>query len=174
MAELLEILKYTIPGLIVFATAYMLLKAQYRKEEHIQLIKLKDDHHRVTLPVRLQAYERLTLFMERCDFSNLIPRVRQPEMDARDLQLAIITSIRAEYEHNLTQQLYVSGELWRKVVLSKEEIIKVVNLVGGTMPTDASGNVLSRALFQYVIDSEEGLPVQETIEYIRAEARSLF
>lgn len=172
--EWLELVLYSVPALLVMGTAYLVLQQQGKQQnEKIQLeLRAQQGHH--TLPIRLQAYERLALFLERSEFNNLIPRIRDADMTASELQYALITAIRSEYEHNLTQQIYVSANLWRSIAICKDEMIKTINLVAATMKEDATGNDLSRALFQYVIDSEEPMPTQKVLAYLKQEAAQHF
>lgn len=172
--EWLDLILYSVPALIVMGTAYLILQQQAKQNREAATIEWRSQRGSQTLPIRLQAYERLALFLERADFNSLIPRVRDADMTAQELQYALITSIRSEYEHNLTQQIYVSPQLWRSVVICKDELIKTINLVGATLKEDASANDLSRALFQFVIDSEEPLPTQQVLAILKQEAAKYF
>lgn len=172
--EWLEMIMYSVPALLVLATTYLLLQQQARQNKAAADAAWRSKQTKQTLPIRLQAYERLVLFMERAEFNSLIPRVRDIDMTAQELQYALITAIRAEYEHNITQQIYVSAKLWRSIVLCKDELIKTINLVSASLPADATANELSRALFQFVINSEEPLPTQPVIGLLKQEATSLF
>lgn len=171
---LVQLALFTVPAVVVLITAYAVLQSQHKKDITLKQLELRQQQDRSVRPIRLQAYERLALFLERCHFSNLIPRIRQSDMTARELQYAMITALRSEYEHNLTQQIYVSGQLWRNIVLCKDELIKVINLVTASMPTDATGNDLSRALFQHIIDSEEPLPSEPVLAFLKEEVKTLF
>lgn len=171
---LVQLALFTIPAVVVLITAYLVLHSQHKKDITLKQLELRQQQDRSVRPIRLQAYERLALFLERCHFSNLIPRVRSSDMTARELQYAMLTAIRGEYEHNLTQQVYVSGQLWRNIVLCKDELIKIINLVTASMPTDATGNDLSRALFQHIIDSEEPLPSEAVLAFLKEEVKTLF
>lgn len=171
---LIQFALYTIPALVVLIATYLVLSSHNRKEITLKQLELRQQQDRTIRPIRLQAYERLSLLLERVHFNNLVPRVRQSDMTAKELQYAMITAIRGEYEHNLTQQIYVSGQLWRNLVLCKDELIKIINLVAASMPTDASGNDLSRALFQHIIDSEEPLPSETVLAFLKEEVKTLF
>lgn len=172
--EWLNLILYSVPALIVMGTAYLILQQQARQSREAAAIEWRAQRGNQTLPIRLQAYERLALFLERSDFNSLIPRVRDADMTAQELQYALITSIRSEYEHNLTQQIYVSAQLWRSIVICKDELIKTINLIGATLPEDATANTLSRALFQFVIDSDEPMPSQKVLSYLKQEAATHF
>ncbi len=85
---ILEILKYTLPALIVLITAYSLLKSFLNSELKKVQLKLRMNNQKEVLPMRLQAYERLTLFLERIKPHNLIPRIAEPSMSATELRMA--------------------------------------------------------------------------------------
>lgn len=171
---ILEIVKNILPAIAVMLITYLVMKSFLEREVKLKKIDVQARHNDTVVPIRLQAYERISLMLERANFNNLIPRVRQTEMNAKEMQFAMVSNIRMEYEHNLTQQIYVSVELWRIVVFSKDETIKIINLVSATMPTDASGNDLSRAILHHVMESEEPTPALKVIEYLKEEVKTLF
>lgn len=170
---LLTIAAIVVPSVSLVVAVYIMLNQQFRKERMMRELDLRKQNQGNTLPIRLQAYERLALFLERIDYNQLIPRVRDASMTSRELQYALISTIREEFEHNLTQQIYVSGQLWRAISLCKDELIKVINLVGSTIPEEAGANVLSRSLFQYIIDSEEIPPTTRVLDILKAEVSKL-
>ncbi len=137
--DILDILKYVIPSLVTFLTAYFILKTFISGEKEKQEMEIRAENYKDSLPIRLQAYERLTLFLERISPNNLISRVNKPGMNARDLQLALISNIRLEFDHNLAQQIYVSTKTWMMIVQTKEEIVSIVNGVSAEMPDTATG-----------------------------------
>lgn len=171
---LLNIVQYTIPSLIVFLTAYFFFRSQTNKEMGLKQYELRKESQKTTLPLRLQAYERLSIFLERTHFNNLIPRVRDSSMSAKELQYEIISNIKMEYEHNISQQIYVSSELWRLIHICRDELIKTANLVGASLNKDASGTDFSKALFQYIIESDTDLPNEKVLDYLKNEVRSLY
>jgi hypothetical protein len=177
MKELLEIAKYTIPSIIVGTTAYLLLKQFLDNQQQpgsasstpiVQKAKGAD-----LTPVRMQAYERLILFLERIDTNSLIVRVHRPGMTAKQLQNELLQNLRNEYEHNSTQQLYVSSEVWDKVTASKDAVIQVVNLASQKMNDKSSGLDLSGVLIE-IIGRSGVHPTKDALEGIKAEARELF
>src|SRR6187399_2152934 len=127
---ILEILKYTLPALIVFLTAYFLLTRYMNKDAGLKAIELKMKRDKEIIMLRLQAYERLALFLERMNPASIVSRVRTPDMLANELQYAMVKTIREEYEHNLSQQVYISSNTWGLIVAAKDEIIKTINLIG--------------------------------------------
>jgi len=174
ITTLLEILKYTLPALIVFMTAYLLLTRYMQKDATSKVIELKMQRDKEIVILRLQAYERLSMFLERMNPVMVISRVRTPDMLASELQYAMVKSIREEYEHNLSQQIYVSSTTWNLIVASKDEIIKTINLIGTQMPPDSSAGSLINALFNGIAAANAPLPTEHALELLKAECKELF
>jgi hypothetical protein len=113
------------------------------------------------------------MYLERITPSNLILRVHKPGMTAIHLQAELIKSIRTEYEHNISQQIYMSNASWELIKSSKEEIIKVVNAAAHKVGEDADGLDLCKILLDITMNVEK-LPTQIAIDYIKKEIRQSF
>ena len=172
--QLLEIVKYTLPALTVFLTAYCLLTRYMQKEAAEKMIELKMRRDKEIVMLRLQAYERLSLFLERIHFSMVIERVRTPEMQASHLHYAITQNMRDEFEYNLSQQIYVSSNAWNLIVQSKEEMIKTVNLIAASLPEGASAGMLVNAIFSGIQHANTPLPTEQALAFLKAECREIF
>jgi hypothetical protein len=172
--DVLEVLKYTLPGLVVFAAVYFTLDSYLASENKRKNMELRASYFRESLPIRLQAYERLVLFLERISPSNLVSRINKPDMTARELQLTMLQNIKMEYEHNLSQQLYVSTQTWLMIVQVKEEIISILNRVAFDLPPTATGKDLSRRLLEFFISSEQAIPTQKAIDTLKQEVTKIF
>ncbi len=90
-------------------------------------------------PIKLQAYERIVLFLERISTESLIMRTVKPGMTAQQLHSALIANIRSEYEHNLSQQIYMSNEAWEMVKNAKGTVIRIINNIATKLPPTATG-----------------------------------
>lgn len=123
--------------------------------------------------MRLSAYERLLLFLERMSLNSLISRSRQEGMSASDLQVSMIMNVRAEFDHNLTQQLYVSKEAWEEVKKAKEETIKIINISFTKVQGQDAAIELSKVIFEQIINSEEDQPNEKAIDFLKTEAARL-
>ena len=173
MQDLFEILKYTIPSLIVFTAAYFILKLFLDKETEKRDIQLHADARKISLPIRLQAYERLVLLLERIEPSAILIRINEAGMSAGDLQNALLQSIRSEFEHNLSQQLYISSHVWDLVRQAREETVQRINTMAMKLPPDASGTDLINLIL--LNDIEAGLSaVKIALEQLKTEARTNF
>ena len=149
LQTVLEVLKYTLPALIVLLAAYLMIKQFLDNETDKRRYDERLKYYRDSIPIRLQAYERLVLFLERVTPTSMVNRVAKPEMSVRDLQLALIANIRLEFEHNLSQQIYVSGEVWYIITQTTEELITIINRVAMTLPDQARGRDLAKGIFEY-------------------------
>lgn len=162
-----------LPSVVVFLTASYLIKRFMDARTSERIADLKKDDHKQVLPLRLQAYERITLYLERIQPGPLVLRLHTSSMDTRDLQQALVSTIREEYEHNVTQQIYVSDRAWARVKQAKEETIRLVNLSFDQVGDGPSGTELSRKVFENVARLTH-TPSQEALVVIKEEVRRLF
>ena len=173
MSEFLEILKYTLPSLVVFIAAFFVMKKFMDNEYRKLLFELKRGNLKTITPIRLQAYERSILFLERINMENMIKRVNRPDMKADQLQMALITSIRSEYEHNLSQQIYMSDDAWEALKTAKEETVKIVHMSMASIGGKGTSMDLAKAIFAN-LDEEEVPPYLKGIGKIKREVKHLF
>lgn len=124
------------------------------------------------LPLQLQAYERMALYVDRITPQSLIGRTYQPGLTAVDMQIAMVQQIKAEYEHNVTQQIYVSAMTWEAVKTLKEQTISVINQVAVQMPPDAPAMELNKQILEVFLQAGES-PAELTSQIINAEAKRL-
>ncbi|NVN94567.1 MAG: hypothetical protein HXX18_04690 [Bacteroidetes bacterium] len=177
MSEILEILKYVLPSLVVFASSYFLLKQFMESDQRKRMIEMKmmnkADNQQFVTPIRLQAYERIVLFLERISPNSLVLRVSEPQMNVLQLQTALIFSIRQEYEHNLSQQLYVSSKAWQIVKDAKEDLINVISSIAANIDKTADSSELAKAIFE-LTSAVEKMPVEIAIEILKNEIQEQF
>lgn len=118
--KIIEVLMYAIPSLITGGVAYLLFERHFKDQENSRRWILQRENQKHALPLRLQAYERLALFLERINPSKLLIRVAPLSTNKADYQNLLIHHIEQEFEHNLTQQIYVSDELWVTILKAKK------------------------------------------------------
>ena len=174
MDMILEIAKYTIPAVVVLFTAILLSRSFLRMEERKRAFELRIINQKAALPVRLQAYERIALFLERIAPNNLIQRVRRRGMSAADLHLALIQDVRKEYEHNLSQQIYISPEAWMIVSTAKEEMITILNRVAANLPINTAEKDLTKGIFEFFLDERNQMPTQKALLFIKQEVKKIY
>ena len=129
---------------------------------------LKSKTQNMVTPIRLQAYERIVLFLERISLENIVMRSYQGGKTAKMLQSSLLKSIREEYEHNLSQQVYVSNKTWAMVKAAKEETIKNINYAAEQVGEDASAMDLSKLILELSAKVEK-LPTDVAIEAVKRE-----
>lgn len=173
MNQVLEILKYILPSLVTFGAAWYVLKAFLENEQKKQLLQIRMKGGEVAMPVRLQAFERILLLLERISIHNLLIRASLPGSDAATLHQHLVNTVRQEFDHNLAQQLYISNDAWELVRSAKEEVLRVLNSTYAELPEGATGkDFAERAMEQYV-KMKRPLTV-EAIRKLKKEAALLF
>lgn len=170
---ILEILKYTIPALVVMLTCYSIVQRFLNTQLRQKQIEMLRENQEITVRLRLQAYERLALFVERSHPRNLIPRVYAQGMTVADLQQALFYSIKGEFEHNLSQQIYVTTGVWDLVRNVKEQEQNMINSIAQQLPPDAPAKDLHMRIVDYVVGTEGELPSEIALKAINEEARRI-
>lgn len=105
----------------------------YRRYDMMSL-RMRVESRKLILPLKIQAYERLLLYIERIQFSVLVKRIYSPHISRNDFQFSLLQNVQDEYEHNLAQRLYVTEETWQLIGLAKEEVLQNVNAVFNDNP----------------------------------------
>ncbi|MGN6267257.1 MAG: hypothetical protein ACTHM5_16375 [Ginsengibacter sp.] len=126
-----------------------------------------------TIRLRLQAYERITLLTERIALQNLLSRQNNPGLSCRQMQISLIDSIKQEYDYNISQQIYVSPEVWRAVNNLKEQNIYIINQLAATLPPQASGIDLNKHIIDYLINNANASLHNIVLEAINYEAKKI-
>lgn len=171
MEIVLYIIGSSLMAVIVFLTAFFLMRMYIRNDERKRLLELKEHSKSVITPLRLQAYERMAMFLERIDPNQLIMRVNNGQSDNAGLRMLLLSTIRSEFEHNLSQQIYISSEVWNKICMAKEETIRIINVSSGKLASDAPGIQLVSS----ILEETAGLsPVASALEALKEEVRLVF
>ncbi len=173
MEVLLEILKYTVPALIVFLTVLVMLRTWSRSEESRRKKEFNMHLTDEILPVRLQAYERSILLLERISPESMIMRVSRPDFSARQMQQELLSNITSEFEHNIAQQTYLSTEAWEKIKAAKNQVINLVNETAKEVKPDASGPTLGKLILERLTELNNP-PSQVAIDYLKQEVKTLY
>ena len=154
---------------------YLLAKRFFDNQQKQQLLQMKIDERRETLktvtPIRLQAYERVALFLERISPNSLVLRCYQPGMDLHLLQGVMTKNIRDEWEHNLSQQVYVSEELWAHVREAKDEMVNLINSSAVSLADTDDPTRLAATIFASAADR---MPTDEALTALHKELHELF
>lgn len=132
-----------------------------------------DDISFSTRPLQLQAYERLVILCERISLPNLISRVSQPGVSAREMQMFLIESIKQEFDYNTSQQVYVSTLAWDGVRNLRDQNMLIINQIANVMPPDAKAADLNKQLLQVIMEQKEKALHTVVLETLNFEAKKL-
>ncbi len=168
-----DILKIVLPALLVFLAGYLALARLLRNDADRRKAERVFTNQRITTPIRLQAYERLVLFLERISPESMIVRVNQPGMNAQRLQTSLLSTIRAEWEHNLSQQLYVSNEAWELTRNAKGNVIKLINVCAEKVDREDPSIIFSQKILELMVELEQH-PTALAIERLKKEVGEFF
>ena len=154
---------------------YRIAKHYFDNQQKMQMLQMRVDEHReavkLVTPIRLQAYERMALFLERISPESLVLRCYRPGMDTKLLQGVMTKTIRDEWEHNLSQQVYISSEAWNRIRQAKDEMVGVINSAAITIPDDADPARLASTIFATVAAGSN--PAAPALEFLKQEMRDL-
>ena len=143
---MLEILKYCIPAICVLLATWLVMHKFYKSETEKRLWELKHLSQKEISPLRMRAYERLSLLLERTTPEHMLMELNLGEMTILQVQAHLMHTIRQEYDHNLSQQIYVSHETWDLIINAKNQTIAFINSIAQQIPTDSSALDYAKAL----------------------------
>ena len=137
------------------AIAWLLAEFKGMKDEIKERLGINNE----TIKLKLQAFERLTVFADRSSLKNLVSRTSSAGTAVVDLQLTLLDTLRTEYEYNVSQQIYVSPEMWKAIGNLKEQNIFIINQLAATLPPQANAIELSKRILEYVSTTNADLSV---------------
>src|SRR5687768_368973 len=170
---LYDLLKILLPAALVLYGMYSLVNTYLTKEYQKRILELRMKNSEVVLPIRLQAYERVCLLLERISPSNILVRISSAGQSAADYQRILITEIREEFNHNLSQQMYMSDQSWQMVKRAKEEVVTLINRVYHELPENAKGTDLAKRVLENVLANEKE-PTGQAISFLKQEINQVF
>ena len=171
MKEFLEILKYILPSLVVVITVWIMGRQFLKNWETQYRYNANRSLRKTTLPIKLQAYERITLFLERITVDSLLVREKDNNLNSRGFHQKLLSAIRAEYEHNLSQQIYLSPDAWHIVKNAKEAVIEMVNKTAIEVNPEDPAIELSKKIIDHQMEMNNS-PAQVALEFINKEVKS--
>lgn len=169
----IEILKYILPSVIVFFTAYILVGKFLQERENREIRDFKKQPQNLINPLKLQAYERLIMLLERISPQQLIINNSVQGMSVLEAKHLFNEAVNAEYTHNVSQQIYVSTQLWSVIKVVKEEVIDLINSSAEGIANDGSGVDLCKVIVNRMIESQYQ-PTQKAIDFLKAEVKLYF
>ncbi len=173
MDTLAEFFKLIVPGGLVLWGMYLTTKLLLERDADRYRHDLQARYAETVVPVRLQAFERVVLFLERISPNNLLVRVGNAEPTARELQQRLLQEIRDEYNHNLSQQVYMTSATWEQVQAAMTAVVTIINQAAGEVLPDAPAIDLAKQIFERVIRTDQS-PTAHAIQVAKAEIQAMF
>jgi hypothetical protein len=173
MDNLVTLLEIVLPALIVGGIAFFIISKYLHYEETREKMSINKATLEIVVPARIQAYERIILFLERTQPESLVRRLLKANISARSFQAELVATVRSEYEHNISQQIYISLTAWSMVKTATEETIRLVNVAGTKVSVNDSATELAEKILE--ITSQIGkFPTHMAIENIKKEFAQYF
>lgn len=126
-----------------------------------------------TNKLKLQAYERLTMFTERAALKNLVSRTSTNGLTVVDAQLIFLETIKSEYEYNVSQQIYVADDMWKAITNLKDQNTYIINQLAATLPSAANGIELSKRILEFTANNDNAELSPIVLEALRYEAKKI-
>lgn len=169
MNALIELLKIIIPAGAVFAAAYFLVNRFLDNDQKRREHELKKSAQGLITPLKIQAFERIVIFLERINPNSLVIRVNKNGMTSRQLHNELVAAVKTEFEHNLSQQIYVSHAAWELVKNAKEEVIQLINISSSKVSVDVNSSELAIMILNITANLNKKLPNEIALEYLKKE-----
>lgn len=173
MEIVIEFAKLILPAAAVLYAMYLTVKSFLDKEIADKMANLKTQNASLITPIRLQAYERLCLFLERIMPNNLVLRLNDSAYSCKEFQQILIANVREEFNHNLSQQVYVSDEVWNLTRNAMEDVIMTINKATDEMPENARSTDLGKKIFDIHMQKKND-PVNHALSVLKKEVRYNF
>lgn len=173
MEIVIEFAKLILPAAAVLYAMYLTIKSFLEKEMGEKLAAVRTQNASMITPIRLQAYERLCLFLERIMPNNLILRLNDSNYSYKEFQQVLIAGVREEFNHNLSQQVYVSDAVWELTRNAMEDVIITINQAAGEMSEKAQSKDLAKKIFEMQVEKKTD-PVNTALAALKQEIRLNF
>jgi predicted AlkP superfamily phosphohydrolase/phosphomutase len=173
MDALIEFGKILIPASVVLYAAYLIVRSFIQKEVDLKKLEVRSRSIETVLPSRLQAYERMALFLERMSPQNLLVRLNTSKVSSYEFHQLLLMEIRNEYNHNVSQQIYVSEDVWNMIRNAKEDLIVTINESANEMFPEASSLDLAKKIFEKTINKQID-PLAHALTELKREIQRTF
>lgn len=168
----LQILGYTLPALVVALTTWLVLRKMLNNEADRRAYELRRLNANQVTPVRLRAYERLTLLLERTQPESMVMRLNVSGMTNLELQSKLLETVRSEFDHNVAQQIYVSAEAWTMVKSARENMVRIINAAAAQVQPTAPAMQLAQKLIE-LYSSLPATPTDLALTCLKNEVKTL-
>lgn len=168
-----DLLKILLPSALALYAMYLTVTTFLKKQFDEKQLEQRRKQVEVALPIRLQAYERMCLFLERISPNNLIVRMNGTATRAIEFQQILMQEVREEFNHNLSQQVYMSHEVWEQIRGAQQEVITLINQAAVEVAPDATPLELSKKIFEKIIQENRN-PTMNALKLVKAEIQREF
>lgn len=168
--QIFQLFAYLLPSVVTGAVAFYFFRLHTRNEEGRRRFLLHKDSQKETLPIRLQAYERMVLFLERIAINNLVVRVAPKGQNKSNYENLLIKQIENEFEHNLSQQVYMSDECWNIIKAAKSATIQIIRSAG--MSDSESADKLREDILNQSMEKQS--PSATALAFVKKEVGDLW
>jgi hypothetical protein len=173
MDPFLDFIKILVPASVVLYAVYLIVRSFIMRELELKKLEIRSRSIETVLPSRLQAYERMTLFLERTSPQNLLIRMNAPGLSARDFQRMLLEEIRNEYNHNVSQQVYIGEGVWTLIKNAKEDLTLQINEAASQVPHDGTSIDLAKRIFELALGKNVD-PVGHALSELKREIQQTF
>lgn len=173
MDAVIEFGKILLPASVVLYAAYLLVRSFIQKDIDLRRLEIRGKAIETVLPSRLHAYERMTLFLERMSPDNLLVRLNPGNIPAKDFHHVLLTEVRNEYNHNVSQQVYISEEVWELIKNAKEDLIVSINDAASEVGEQATSLDLSKKIFEKTMAKTVD-PLAHALTELKREVHRIF
>ena len=171
ITKIIELLSYTLPALITGSVAYYFFGLHTKNEQERRLYLLSKDAQKDILPLRLQANERMALYLERISLSKMLIRISPLSQDKNDYANFVIAQIEQEFDHNLTQQIYMSDECWTIITTAKNIAIQMIRRAS-INENVANADQLRELILNDLLENQS--PTNAALVYVKKEVGNLW
>lgn len=168
--NLLQLFFYLLPAVVVGVISFYFFKMHTTNEENQRRFLIRKENQKTALPIKLQAYERMALFLERISLGKLLFRIKPQGNDRETYENALITAIDQEFDHNLAQQIYLSGEAWNVIKTSKNATIGMIRKAGRKEDVETADKLREILLTQLM---DQNAPTDTALNFLKKEVRNL-
>lgn len=173
MEKFIDIIHWILPTLIVFITSLVLvrwfLKAEtQRRRQEALIMKNKD-----LIPIKMSAYERVTLFLERISAESIIMREQSKTQTCKQFQSILLSAIRTEYEHNMAMQVHITADTWQLVKNAKEEMIRSINICATMVNPDHNSIALAKTILEQ-FPNETSFHFKKALDALKRDVQTFY
>lgn len=171
MTKIIEILAYTIPSIITGGVAYFIFISYFKDQQNTRRWLIQKENQKLAFPQRIQAYERMVLFLERINPTKMLVRIAPISQEKSDYENLIVSQIEQEFEHNLTQQLYLSDAAWTIILTAKNSTIQIIRKVSRAENTD-SADAMRQKILSELLDKQS--PSNAALAFLKNEVGEMW